>query len=327
MKKSGLAISPAAVLNIPLRDAELLLASGNGDAALLYLHILKNDGVLDPARAATELHRSDRDVTLAADRLREMGILTGGTEPAPAPVRKKPLRPAPETTEYTAGEVAERTMNDEAFRGLVDTVQSSLGRFLSTGDLKRLFAIYHELAMPPEVIALLVQHCKERSEERYGRSRTVTMLSIEKEAYAWADREIVTYEQAEEWIRELGRRRTVLAQVKNELGIRDRELSKTEREYLTRWIELGFPPESIAVAADRTVTNTQKLSWNYMDKIITSWDAMGLRTPEEIEEKDPRGGRKKKAAAAENRTQEPQNGKETMEELDRLLKSMGSDES
>lgn len=298
MKKASLAISPAAVLNIPTRDAELLLASGNGDAALLYLHILKNDGVLDTARAATELHRSDRDVEQAADRLREMGILSDGAEPAKtAPARQKPLRPAQEPPEYPAREVAERTVSDEAFRGLVDTVQSMLGRFLSTGDLKKLFGIYHDLAMPADVIALLVQFCKERSEERYGRSRTVTMLTVEKEAYDWADREIVTHEQADAWIRELGRRRDVTEQLRRELGIRDRELTKTERGYITKWIELGFPAESIAVAADRTITNTQKLSWNYMDRIIASWDAMGIRTPQEIEEKDPRGGRKKKDAA------------------------------
>ncbi|HBR07949.1 MAG TPA: hypothetical protein DD735_03505, partial [Clostridiales bacterium] len=57
-------------------------------------------------------------------------------------------------------------------------------------------------------------------------------------------------------------------------------------KYIDGWLETGFPPESIEMAYDRTVTNTGQLKWSYMNRIIQSWDTKGLHTPEEIEAGD-----------------------------------------
>ena len=314
MQNRKLSISPAAVLNIPTRDAQALIDAGNGDAALLYLHILKCSGSLDTERAATELHRSDRDIERAAARLRQMGILSAGGAETPA------SEPERELPEYRAQDVSRRSMESPEFQALLLEVQKILGRILSSTDVKKLFGVYDELAMPPEVIMTLVQYCVDRSAEKYGRQRTVGFASIEKEAYVWVNREIVTLEQADQWIREQNRRRDILSQLKRELGIRDRELSKTEREYLMNWIDLGFPPESISIAADRTITNTHKLSWSYMDSIIRSWHGAGLHSPEEIEKKDPRGaGKRKKTARA---PEQPRDDSKTLEQLARIREKM-----
>lgn len=315
MQNGNLTISPAGVLNIPLRDAQALLEAGNGDAALLYLHILQNGGSLDAERAATALHRSDRDIEIAAGRLRQMGIL------APGDARREiPRAPAEELPEYRAQDIARRSMESEEFQSILETVQQTLGRLLSSADVKRLFGLYSELGLPGEVIILLVQYCKERSEERYGRGRTVGFAYIEKEAYVWVNREIVTYEQADQWLRELERRKSVFGELRRELGIRDRDFSKTEREYIEKWLDLGFPAEAISIAADRTITNTHGLNWKYMDSIIASWHDMGLRTPQEIEEKDPR--RSDPLKSARKAKPKPRDDKKTMEQLDRLLASM-----
>lgn len=282
MPGSKQTISTAAVLNIPIRDAQTLIDAGNGDAALLYLHILRGGGTLDASRAAVDLHRSDRDIESAAGRLRQMGILSGGSG------KKARPEPAQELPDYPAAEVAKRSMESPEFRGLLEAVQSTLGRILSSADVKKLFGLYDELGLPADVILLLVQYCKDVSRERYGPQRTVGFAFIEKEAYTWANREIVTYEQAEKWLAELERRKSMFGLLRRELGIRDRDLSKTEREYLTKWIDMGFPAGSIAIAADRTITSTQKLNWNYMDTIIASWASKGIHSPEEIEAKDPR---------------------------------------
>lgn len=57
--------------------------------------------------------------------------------------------------------------------------------------------------------------------------------------------------------------------------------------------------ESIALAYDRTVTNTGSLKWNYMDSIIRSWHEKGLHSPEEIELRDaPRRRQAERSAPA-----------------------------
>ena len=58
-------------------------------------------------------------------------------------------------------------------------------------------------------------------------------------------------------------------------------------ERALRELDQGFGEEAICLAADRTLTNTGALKWNYLRKILQSWHERGLHTPQEIREKDP----------------------------------------
>ena len=93
---------------------------------------------------------------------------------------------------------------------------------------------------------------------------------------------------AEEYIRAADERRGTIAEVKNAIGIRGRELTKTEQGYVSSWLDMGYGADVIAVAYDRTVTNTGALKWNYMNKILLSWHEKGVRTARDIDEKDGR---------------------------------------
>ena len=61
--------------------------------------------------------------------------------------------------------------------------------------------------------------------------------------------------------------------------------------------------EALSLAYDRTVVNTGRLSWGYMDKILKSWDARGLYIPEDVEAGDPARRSRKSAAAPVSNTQ------------------------
>lgn len=284
------------LLAVPVRDARLLLDAADGDCALLYLYILQNDGVLDVSQAAQALRLSVRAVQGVARRLERMGLLSDGEERQEQPERELP--------EYRAADVVRRSQSDPGFQALVEETQRILGRVLTSTDLKKLFGIYDDLALPADVIMLLVHHCKEEHDERYGATRHLGFAVIEKEAYAWFDRELMTYELAENYLADLRRRRTLAGEVQRAIGIRDRELSATESRYVMNWIEMGFGPEELALAADRTVTNTGQLKWRYMDSIVQSWHSKGLHTVAEIEQGDrksagsaPAAGRKVASAA------------------------------
>ena len=73
--------------------------------------------------------------------------------------------------------------------------------------------------------------------------------------------------------------------------------------------------ETLAIAYDRTVLRTGALKWNYMDKILKSWNDKGLFTPEAIEAGDPaaRGKRRGPAPAASN--------SEKLADMDKMLTS------
>ena len=114
------------------------------------------------------------------------------------------------------------------------------------------------------------------------------MRSIEKEAYNWVHQEILTLDQAEEYIRRQRERRDALGRAKAAVGIHGRELTPTETKYLSAWLDMGFEEDALAIGYDRTVTNTGALKWSYMNKIMQSWHEKGLHSAEEIESGDPR---------------------------------------
>ena len=129
----------------------------------------------------------------------------------------------------------------------------------------------------------LLHYCMFISENRLP-----SMRYIEKEAYSWANREILTLEQAEEYISRSKQRREDTMKMAQALGIRGRQLSPTEKKYISAWLDMGFVQDVILLAFDRTVTNTGGLKWSYMNKILSNWKEKGLYSVEEIEEKDGR---------------------------------------
>ena len=110
---------------------------------------------------------------------------------------------------------------------------------------------------------------------------------IETVAIDWADKGITTYESAEEYIKELELKLSNEGKIRGILGIYDRALTQTEKKYINMWtFEKNIPTDLIEEAYDRTVEATGKLSWAYMNKIVTSWYDEGLRTREDIKSHD-----------------------------------------
>lgn len=268
---------------IPVSHADRLIAAHDGDVALLYVWLCRN-GSFDADRAARELCRTSREISSAYEKLCRMELFAEPVSPA-APAKPEPLEQVPE---YTAEDIVRRTDCDSSFKAILAEAQRIFGRALSSADMKILFGIYDYLALPPDVIFLLLNYCVGNCAEKFGRGKLPSMRSIEKEAYSWVNKEILTLEQAEEYIKNAAARKGKLAEVKAALGISGRELTATESKYVSSWLDMGFDADALAIAYDRTVTNTGSLKWGYMNKIILSWDGKNLRTPEEINEKDSR---------------------------------------
>ena len=276
--------------------AEALIAAHDGDVALLYIYLCCRGGE-DLERAARELCRTMGEISAAWEKLQRMGLLPGERAFQDRPVPAQKPAPAEELPEYETEDLVRRSREDAGFSAIVTEAQKVLGHVLSSSDLKRLFGIYDYLALPPEVILMLLNHCVSISQ-----GRRPSMRFIEKEAYVWANREIMSLEQAEEYIRSSRRRREDMGRIKESLGIRGRELTATEQKYISSWLDMGFGEECISIAYDRTVTNTGALKWNYMNKILLSWHEKGIHNAAQLEEKE---GRRKTAPTRTNTPDKP----------------------
>jgi len=264
-----------------LTAADRLLAAHDGDVALLYIYI-RRYGAYNAEEAAKALCRTLRDVQAAEEKLRRMGLWPGD-EPRPAPAAQAAPSEELNSTSYTAADLVKRAKEDPQYASVLSEAQHVFGRTLTTPEMQLLLAIHDQIGLPAEVVMMLVNFCVELSP-----SRLPTTRQLEKEARVWADHEVFTLEQAEEYIRRYKQRREALGRIRTALGIHDRPLSPSEKKCANAWLDMGFGEEAIVLAYDRTVTQTGAYKLRYMDKILQSWHAKNLHAPQEIESGDLR---------------------------------------
>jgi DnaD/phage-associated family protein len=259
-----------------------LVEGGDGDAALLYL-CLASHGSSEPEKLREELKWGMERYTAAERALRAMGLVSAPAEEAEAKAPAPPLR-EPETAipEYSSEDVIGKLENDQSFSALLREVERKLGR-LSDPSVKKLLGLYDYLGLPTEVIFLLVGYCAERKAEQFGVDKPPTMREIEKEGYAWARRELFSIEAADAYIQSERKRRGQFPEYMEALQLGTRALSPGEERYLSAWVEMGFPAETVAIAYDKTMLNCHELKWPYLNSILKRWHEKGVHTPKEAE--------------------------------------------
>ena len=260
-------------LTIPQRDVQKLLSAASGDAALLYIFLNSGNRAEDARQA---LNMNESRLSCAGATLRQLGLWP----------EERPVHIAPgERPEYSEQDVLKAMDADTDFRGLYGEVQRLLGRTLNTEELKILLGFVRYLGLPGDVISVLICYCKERARQR-GSIRNPSLRTVEKEAYAWAERGIDTVEEAAAFISAQNVRNSRLRRLMELLQIRGRGLTAAEERYAQSWLDMGMEEELISMAYERTCLNTGGLNWAYMNKILQRWQQQGLRTAEEVRTSD-----------------------------------------
>ena len=281
----SISISPSA--------AKRLMDAGSGDAALLYIALLRCHGTVPPRGLAGQLRWEKGRIEKAEAVLRDIGLLM--PEALPEPSDEKP--------EYQSSDIAQTLESSEEFRMLTAQVELRLGKRLTTKDLAMLLGLYDYLGLPSDVIYLLVCHCCERIQRTYGPGRTATMRQIEKEGYAWSRMGLDNHVAANAYLKKYAERQGLFPAYMKALNLGGRMPVASEEKYLTAWHEWGFPPEVVALACDRTVFHCHELKWPYCNGILKRWHEAGLHTVEAVEERErPKkpAPRQESAPAADN---------------------------
>lgn len=259
-------------LTIEQADVLKLLSAANPDGALLYLYLKAGN---DPQQAQKVLGMSETRASCAGALLRQLGLWR--------PEEKRFVagdRPA-----YTERDVVSAMESDRDFKSLYGEIQRLLGRNLNTEELKIILGFVRYLGLAPEVVCVLVCYCKERSRQK-GSLRNPSLRSIEKEAYAWAERGIDTMEEAAAFIQNQNMRNSQLGRLLGILQIRGRNLTPGEEKLARTWLEMGFDEDVLAEAYNRTCLNTGGFAWRYMNTILTRWHEAGWHSLQQVKEGD-----------------------------------------
>ena len=162
-------------VTLTAQTVKRLLDRGDGDAALLYLALLRHHGTVQPRSLAGELRWEKSRIEAAEQALRDLRLLAPAAEEIPEPADEKPS--------YQRDDIARRLESSEEFRLLTAEVEKKLGKRLTTPDVGVLLGLNDYLGLPADVIFLLVNHCVERVTRKYGEGRRPTLRQIEKEGY------------------------------------------------------------------------------------------------------------------------------------------------
>ena len=320
LKRGGADVSqtliPGSVLAISGQAADRLLKLDSGDAALLYLHLLRR-GSLEGLRWPRERQEA------ALAQLKSQGLAPEETPLPDPPVQEEP--PPEYALEDINAALADGT---SSFPALCDEVERRLGRKLSASDLKTLYTLYDHLALPAEVILMLVGWCCAETQRKYGPGRRPLLAQIRREGFVWARRGIDTLERAEEHVARLTRLRSREGEVLRLLDIPLRPLVDRERAYIQAWDDMGFDDGAIRLAYERTVLKKQSMDWGYMNGILRRWHEKGLHTAAAVQagDRDPRpvragGGTPPPPPAGEERR-----AREDMDRMRRLMEQMKREE-
>lgn len=274
---------PADSISLSAGMADALLAKGSGDAVLLYLYLLRHDGFYDPKEAGHLLHWDQARLDGAMTLLGELGIQTGEAQP----VFVSPIPKQEEAPEYSREDVAQAiTAGGTDFPYLLDAVQKQLGRPLNDRDTRTLLELFDHLGMPAEVLLMLVNWQCQVYAEKNGEGRRPPMSYIRSAAYRWKKSGVDTLEAADAYLKKLSYYRSNEGELLAAMGIVGRKALESEQKYLHQWMDWGFPPETVAIAYEKTMMNTGERKWSYCNAILKRWHQAGLRTPDEVRASD-----------------------------------------
>lgn len=179
---------------------------------------------------------------------------------------------ADEVTVKTGVEFKPSYKRDEINRVLSDNPRISrmyklvgqiLGKNLSTADIELLYSFYDFYALPVEVIIVLVEYFVSKGKR--------SLKSMEKEVAKWASSGVDSVPKAKNYIKKREEFLSFAYKVRSIVGISDRKLSKKELEFINTWqYTYKSTEKDIKDAFEKTVNQTGKLSFNYMNAILES---------------------------------------------------------
>lgn len=315
-----------------IADRELKLCTEH-QLKVLLLALRQGKSPVDLSAIAGRLGLSVEKAADCLDYWRERGVFSaGGNAPSPAP---SPAVPAPAaapatppplreeqvvegqriTTVHSRAKLTPSQQNklireDPEIPQLLQLLQEVLSRTLTPYETEGFLYLYSGLRLSASYLLMAAQYSREAGKD--------SIRQIEKLVTGWVERGIDTHEQAEAEIKRLARRRENEGQVRELFGIHGRNLSAKERDYIEHWFtDLSYGPELIKLAYDRTVDNTGKVSFPYLNRILDRWHQTGVRTPQEaLAEME---GGKRKPAKGGAAPQSPQESSYDLEEIRRLM--------
>lgn len=270
------------------------MPQANGAYVKVYLFFLCHSqtpqGGLTTSEAAETLHMIESDVLEGLRYWEKEGLVqirekegsmeisfsegsvppppSGVPEKAPAKVIRVEQKPT-----YSPDELSIYG-RDPQIQHLFSSAAASLGQILSQPNLSTLYSFYDYYRLPLDVIEFLIHYCV--------RGGHRDLRYIERVAQDWADHDIRSARQAQDYVQRLDVYRPLLKAMGLNRYPTDedcRSLDRLQQQY-------QMPEEMMMEACRRTQIRAKTPSFRYLEGILSDWHKHGVHTRQELEKAD-----------------------------------------
>ena len=294
-------------ISVPRVFIDKYMADANGEFVKVYLFLLRCMGSsassdCSISAIADHFNYTEKDILRALKYWEKVGVislelneknqltglcfkdLTGGVQLSKVSETKK--SPANKKREYTLDEIKEFHNNHEVSE-LVFIIETYLRHPLNSTEMNTVFFWYDGLKFSGELIEYLVEYCITNGH--------ASLRYMDKVAIGWAENGIDTIEKAKE---QVAIRSKAYYSIMKAFGISGRNLADSEMSFVNKWSkEYSFDIEIIQEACKRTISATQKPSFEYADSILTNWHNNNVHTLKDIASLDEVFNKSKRTTA------------------------------
>jgi len=269
-----------------------LIQVADGDAALLYLYLLRNG---NPSNGyAVDDIIAMRELRMPKDRYERavftLGNLTlSSSAPAAAASASTTLaastaasspKPGSNPPNYTPDEMYRARKDDRCFEAVCHSAEEVWGCVLKEKQLRCLLTAYDYLGLSADAIIELLFYPKREK-------GAVRLADVQREANLWANAGVVSAQDAQRYLASKVDEQPLIAALCKGLGIDPTQASPKIQEAATLLLVQGFPPEAIELAMRRGERQQGQKKLDYVLGILRRWHLTNVHTVSEITALEP----------------------------------------
>ncbi len=190
---------------------------------------------------------------------------------APLAEKAEEKKIEPVRRDVSMDEITAKMNMDKRFSDTLKMAQLIWQKPLTQSEIKALYSFLDWYSFSYEVLLMLLEYCA-------ADEKTKNIKYMEAVAENWANDGITTVKMAEKIIKKKEKERIMVKKCAQMFGI-SRAFSDREIQYISEWTNtMGMSEAMIKEAYARTTINTGKLSFQYMNKILSTWAKDGIKS-------------------------------------------------
>ncbi len=213
-----------------------------------------------------------------------------------------------ERISYNFDECADIMAQDDSISEMLLAVEAMLSKQLTHREVSMYVTLTHWYGFDPTLVPMLLHYCRI--------SGSLSASYIETTGLGWIEEGIDTIEKAEEKVSRKTKSRKSWKIVSDLLELNRTKPTSSEETYCTTWIdEWKMPAELINEAYERCIDKKGKLSFSYMNGILSRWKSEEITTAEKLKEHESRSKEKSTKKTSQGRYEPTYN----KSEIDKFL--------